>query len=314
MRHLTLLAFVLLIAGNAIAADAGTGVGAAETPAPALKPKAPDPAAVMVAVKEVGIVNGIALACGNKDAVARAKTLMIMRVPKTREYGEIFEQASNDSFLAQSVNKGACPGRATLAVQLEAAARSLPAAPSHQAITETAAPDVGINPKYLLQDVNGRAIMDSEFRGRFQLIAFGYTFCPDICPTTLIEMAEVLKLLGDDAARLQPIFVSVDPERDTLDVLRSYTAFFDKRILGATASPELVRRAADNFKVRYEKVKEPGAAPMQYAVDHSAGMYLLGPDGSFVTKFAYAMPVADVVARIREYMAKAPPAREPATR
>jgi protein SCO1/2 len=303
MRPLVLLLLVITLAGK---------VGAADTPAPAApkSPKAPDPAAIMVAVKEVGIVNGIALACGHKDAIARAKALMIMRVPKTREYGEIFESAANDAFLAQSAKKGGCPGRATLAVQLETAARSLPAAPSHQAITETAAPTVGVNPKYLLQDTNGRAIMDSEFRGRFQLIAFGYTFCPDICPTTLIEMAEVLKLLDADAARLQPIFVSVDPERDTLDVLRSYTAFFDKRILGATASPELVRRAADNFKVRYEKVKEPGAAPLQYSVDHSAGMYLLGPDGSFVTKFAYATPVADVVARIREFMAKAPAARE----
>jgi protein SCO1 len=305
MRRLVLLALVLLTA---------TGVAAAAAPKAAPMPKAPDSAAIKVAVKEVGIINGLALACGHKDAVSRAKALMIMRVPKTREYGEVFEQASNDAFLAQSVKKGECPGRATLAVQLETAARGLPAAPGHQAITETAAPDVGINPKYLLQDVNGRAIMDSDFRGRFQLISFGYTFCPDICPTTLIEMAEVLKLLGDDANRLQPIFVSVDPERDTLDVLRSYTGFFDKRILGATASPELVRRAADNFKVRYEKVKEPGAAPLQYAVDHSAGMYLLGPAGEFITKFAYAMPVADVAARIREFMLKAPPAPPPVQR
>jgi protein SCO1 len=300
MRRFVLLAFTALLAAR---------VGTAATPAPTA-PKAPDPAAIMVAVKEIGIVNGIALACGHRDAVARAKALMIMRVPKTREYGEIFEQASNDSFLAQSVKKGGCPGRATLAVQLETAARALPAAPSHQAITETATPAAGVNPRYLLQDVNGRAFTDSDFRGRFQLIAFGYTFCPDICPTTLIEMAEVLKLLGADAARLQPIFVSVDPERDTLEVLRSYTGFFDQRILGATATPELVRRAADNFKVRYEKVQEPGAAPMQYAVDHSAGMYLLGPAGEFVTKFAYAMPVADVAARIRDFMAKAPAARE----
>jgi protein SCO1/2 len=300
MRRSVLFAFALLAAATAATAAP-----------PAAMPKAPDPGAIKVAVKEVGIVNGIALACGHKDTVARAKSLMIMRVPKTREYGEVFEQASNDSYLAQSVKKGDCPGRGTLAVQLETAARGLPAAPGHQAIAETATPDVGVNPKYLLQDVNGRAIMDSEFRGRFQLIAFGYTFCPDICPTTLIEMAEVLKLLGDDARRLQPIFVSLDPERDTLDVLRSYTAFFDQRILGATASPELVRRAADNFKVRYEKVMEPGAAPNQYAVDHSAGMYLLGPGGEFITKFAYAMPVADVAARIREFMQKAPPAPPP---
>ncbi|MDP2794694.1 MAG: SCO family protein [Sulfurisoma sp.] len=299
MRQLLLFLFAVTLAAK---------VGAGGTP---ITPKAPDPAAIMVAVKEVGIVNGIALACGHRDAVARAKALMIMRVPKTREYGEIFEQAANDSFLAQSVKKGdrgACPGRATLAVQIETAARSLPAAPSHKSITETAAPDIGVNPRYLLQGTNGRAFMDSDFRGRFQLISFGYTFCPDICPTTLIEMAEVLKLLGDDAARLQPIFVSVDPERDTLDVLREYTAFFDKRILGATASPELIRRAADNFKVRYEKVMEPGAAPLQYSVDHSAGMYLLGPGGEFIMKFAYATPVADVVARLREIFAAKPAA------
>jgi protein SCO1/2 len=300
MRQLAVFLFAVAIAAV---------VGAADQAQLSPQSKAADPAAIAAAVAAIGRINGVALACGHKDAMARAKALMIMRVPKTREYGEIFETASNDSFLEQSVDKGACPGRATLSVRLETAARPLPAAPSHQAITETAAPEVGVNPKYLLQDVNGRAIMDSEFRGRFQLIAFGYTFCPDICPTTLIEMAEVLKLLGSDAGRLQPIFVSVDPERDTLDVLRSYTAFFDKRILGATASPELVRRAADNFKVRYEKVKEPGAAPMQYAVDHSAGMYLLGPGGEFITKFAFASPVADVAARIREFMAKAPPSQ-----
>ncbi|MBU0751887.1 MAG: SCO family protein [Gammaproteobacteria bacterium] len=229
-----------------------------------------------------------------------------MRVPKTREYGEIFEQASSASFIAQAADKGSCPGRATVSVRLETAALPLPAAPSHKSITETAAPDVGVNPRYLLQDTNGRAFMDSDFRGRLQLISFGYTFCPDICPTTLIEMAEVLKLLGDDAARLQPIFISVDPERDTLDVLRSYTGFFDKRILGATAAPDLVKRAADNFKVRYEKVVEPGASPLQYSVDHSAGMYLLGGSGEFLTKFAYATPVEDVASRIREFMARLP--------
>jgi|GEM_PF-148929 len=300
MRQFFLLLFVATLAGT---------VGAADTPTQPIMPNAPkvaDPAAIAAAVQELGGINGVALACGLKEVVTRAKTLMIMRVPKTREYGEIFEKATNDGFLAQSVSNKPCPHRATAVAQLETAARPLPAAPSHQAIIETVAPAAGVNPRYLLQDTNGRAFMDSDYHGKFQLITFGYTFCPDICPTTLIEMAEVLKLLGADAALLQPIFVSVDPERDTLDVLRTYTGFFDDRILGATASPELVRRAADNFKVRYEKVSEPGAAPMQYAVDHSAGMYLLGPRGEFVTKFGYATPVADVAARIRAYMVQAP--------
>ena len=106
MRRFTPFALALFVSGAVLAADA-------KPPVSPLLPKPPDPAAIMVAVKEVGIVNGIALACGHKDTIARAKALMIMRVPKTREYGEIFESASNESFLAQSVKKGGCPGRAT---------------------------------------------------------------------------------------------------------------------------------------------------------------------------------------------------------
>ncbi len=158
--------------------------------------------------------------------------------------------------------------------------------------------DQGIIPRYLLQDPNGRSVTNEDFRGRFQLITFGYTYCPDICPTTLVDMAEILKQLGDRAAKVQPIFISVDPDRDTGAVLKSYTEFFDARILGLTASPALVRRAADNFKIRYAKISEPGAEPGRYSVDHSAGMILLGPDGAFIRKFAYTAPAAEIAKRI----------------
>lgn len=166
-----------------------------------------------------------------------------------------------------------------------------------------------INPRYLLQDTNGRSVTNEDFRGRFQLIAFGYTYCPDICPTTLVEMAAILKQLGDQADRLQPIFVTVDPERDSAKVLKIYTEFFDPRILGLTGSPALVRRAADNFKIRYAKVREPGAE--NYAVDHSAGMILLGPDGAFIKKFAFATPVDEISAQLRKILGAYPvqPAR-----
>lgn len=159
-----------------------------------------------------------------------------------------------------------------------------------------------IVPRYLLQDPNGRSVTSEDFRGRFQLISFGYTYCPDVCPTTLVEMAEILKQLGDDASRVQPIFISVDPERDTGKILKTYTGFFDPRILGLTASPALVRRAADNFKVRYAKVREPGSAPDRYAVDHSAGLILLGPDGAFIRKFAFATPVTNIAEQIRNFI------------
>ncbi|MCX8016577.1 MAG: SCO family protein [Rhodocyclaceae bacterium] len=156
-----------------------------------------------------------------------------------------------------------------------------------------------IVPRYLLQDVNGRARLSEDFRGYFQLIAFGYTFCPDVCPTTLSEMAAILNALGPLAERLKPIFISVDPERDTLKVLREYTAFFDPRIVGLTGSPALVSRAAQNFKVRYQKVpKDDG----NYAVDHSAGMFLLGPDGAFLKKFGYGTPVAEIAAALRQLL------------
>jgi cytochrome oxidase Cu insertion factor (SCO1/SenC/PrrC family) len=178
-------------------------------------------------------------------------------------------------------------------------------------------PEIGIVSRYLLMDSNGRAISDQDFHGSFQLIAFGYTFCPDICPTTLAEMSLIMEKLGTRAEQLQPLFVTVDPERDTPEVLRRYTAYFHPRIIGLTGSPELVRRVADHFKVRYEKHWEPGAEKDKYTVDHSAGMYLLGPDGSFLGKFAYTTPPQEVANRILALMEDVNlplPAKQPPTR
>lgn len=182
---------------------------------------------------------------------------------------------------------------------------------------EAEPPETGIVSRYLLMDTKGRAVTDQDFRGSFQLISFGYTFCPDICPTTLAEMSLIMNRLGKKSERLQPIFVTVDPARDTPEALSRYTAFFHPRIIGLTGTPELVRRAADNFKVRYEKHREPGGDPKRYSIDHSAGMYLLGPDGSFVTKFAYATSpaeVADRIAAIMEDSVASPSERQSETR
>ncbi len=159
-----------------------------------------------------------------------------------------------------------------------------------------------INPRYLLIGPQGSAVSNEDFRGRFQLITFGYTFCPDICPTTLVDMAETLKLLGEDAQRVQAIFISVDPDRDTPQQLATYTDFFDKRIIGLTGSPALIQAAARNFKVRYEKVIKENLDPRNYAVDHSAGLYLLGPEGAFIKKFAYATPADSMASEIRQLL------------
>ena len=192
-----------------------------------------------------------------------------------------------------------CPGLALLAALVLAAPAAAQSA--HQLQAEES---VGINPRYLLQDPRGRSVTNEDFRGRFQLIAFGYTYCPDVCPTTLVEMAAILKELGEQAERVQPIFITVDPERDSGQVLKTYTEFFDPRILGLTGSPQLVRRAADNFRIRYARV--PGSEG-NYAVDHAAGMILLGPDGRVARKYAYGSSPQEIAGQIRELMHKRSP-------
>ncbi|MBI3095022.1 MAG: SCO family protein [Rhodocyclales bacterium] len=193
---------------------------------------------------------------------------------------------------------------AVLGASLPAAQAAPPPAPvsAHQLGPEVPA---GIAPRYLLMNPQGRAVSQEDFRGRFQLVTFGFVSCPDVCPTTLLEFRHVLALLGGRAARLQAIFITVDPERDTPAVLREYTAAFDSRILGLSGSAELVRRAADSFRVQYEQVREPGAAPGQYTMNHTAGMYLLDGRGQFLAKFAYAMPAAEIAARIGAAMTAA---------
>lgn len=158
-------------------------------------------------------------------------------------------------------------------------------------------------PRYLLLGSHGRSVESDDFKGRFQLIAFGYISCPDVCPTTMLEMQQLLAALGPRAKHLQPLFISVDPQRDTPAVLAAYTANFDPRILGMTGSEALVRRAADNFKVQYAKIQEPGASPNVYTMDHTAGMFLLGPDGQLLKKFGYSTPVPDITRQVEDWLA-----------
>jgi len=158
------------------------------------------------------------------------------------------------------------------------------------------------SPRYLLMGTHGRAVRAEDFRERFQLIAFGFVSCPDVCPTTMLDMQQLLVALGERSQRLQPIFITIDPQRDTLEVLKAYAANFDQRILGLTGSAELIRFAANNFKVEYRKVQEPGAPPSVYTMDHSAGMFLLGPDGQLLKKFGYGTPVIEMVAVIDKWM------------
>ncbi len=249
-------------------------------------------------VDGLGRLNGQALACRHVQLSNRIRSIVIARMPKTREIGERFENATSAAFLDHGKRGAECRPLPALTLEVESVAKPLGAPITHSLVNVVEPPAPDLNPRYLLQATNGRAISDGDFSRHFQLIAFGYTFCPDICPTTLLEMTDIMKTLGERARHLQPIFISVDPERDTLAHLRDYLKFFDPRIVGVTGSPELVRRAAENFKVRYEKVGATGANSLNYAVDHSAGMYLLAPGGRFLSKFPYGMAVPEITGRL----------------
>lgn len=127
-----------------------------------------------------------------------------------------------------------------------------------------------------LSDHNGQRRTLADFKGKVVALFFGFTHCPDVCPTTLSEMAVVMKELGADAGRLQVLFVSVDPERDTADVLKRYVPAFNPSFLGLTGSADEIARAAKEFKIYYQKQPLKGGG---YTMDHSAGTYIIDGEG-----------------------------------
>jgi len=159
-----------------------------------------------------------------------------------------------------------------------------------------------LQPRYLMMDQYGRSVSHEDFRGRLQLIYFGYTFCPDICPTSLAVMAQALRMLGEDAEQIQPIFITVDPQRDTPEILAEYVKYFHPRMLGLSASAEATKRIAEMFRARYEFVPAPDGNPDRYVVDHTASLFLLGRSGEFITKFAHGLPADEVAGRLRQVL------------
>ncbi|MFZ6744900.1 SCO family protein [Undibacterium sp. JH2W] len=130
---------------------------------------------------------------------------------------------------------------------------------------------------FALTDHNGKARTLADFKGKAVVIFFGYTQCPDVCPTTMAEMAGVMKLLGPDADKVQVLFVTLDPERDTQALLASYVPNFDQRFLGLYGDAAATAKVAKEFKVFYQKVE--GKTPGSYTMDHTAGSYVYDPQG-----------------------------------
>ena len=135
---------------------------------------------------------------------------------------------------------------------------------------------------FALTDQDGKTRTPADFRGRFMLVYFGYSFCPDVCPTTLAEMGTALDKLGSRKDRIVPVFISIDPERDTPKVLKDYMTSFGTNFVGLTGSMKNVEKAARAYHVYIRKHPLPGG---NYSMDHSGVIYLMGPDGRFVTYY-----------------------------
>ncbi|SFP84297.1 SCO family protein [Tranquillimonas alkanivorans] len=144
--------------------------------------------------------------------------------------------------------------------------------------------EADIRSEFSLVDHTGRAVTEEDYADRWQLVFFGFTYCPDICPTTLAYMGTVLDLLGEKADRVAPLFVTVDPERDTPEVLSDYVAAFHPRLTGLTGTEAQVAAAAEAFKVYYERLEDE-SAPDGYLMAHSGHIYLMRPDGRFEAVF-----------------------------
>ena len=153
---------------------------------------------------------------------------------------------------------------------------------------------------FTLTDHNGTTRTDRDFRGRFVLLTFGYTSCPDICPTNLSAMAAALDRLGDAGKRVTPVLISVDPARDTPAVLKDYMANFGARFVGLTGTLAQVKAAAKAYRVHLRIFQQDGAEG--YFVDHGSLIYLIGPDGKFRTLIPHNTPPARMAAIVRRYV------------
>lgn len=151
-----------------------------------------------------------------------------------------------------------------------------------------------------LTDHTGSPFGTANLAGDYALIYFGYTFCPDICPTELGQIAEAIDLLEDDGNRVRPVMITIDPERDTVENLSEYVPLFHERLVGLTGTEDQIRDVASDYRVFYRKVENPDYT--YYLMDHTSFVYLLAPSGEIASMFRYGTPPAEMATAIRQHM------------
>lgn len=188
-----------------------------------------------------------------------------------------------------------------LILALSAATPLVACKPAGEA-AQTASSTVKIGGPFNLVDTRGAPVTEKALLGKPTAIFFGFTYCPEVCPTTLAELTTVLKTLGPDADKLNVVFVSVDPERDTPEQMKLYLSNFDPHIQGFTGTPEQIAAITKAYRVYYQKVPLDGGG---YTVDHSSAVYLLDDKGEFDGVVAYKTPPDEVVVRLRKLLGRA---------
>jgi protein SCO1/2 len=153
---------------------------------------------------------------------------------------------------------------------------------------------------FRLIDQNGKPVSDADLKGKWQLLFFGYTHCPDACPTALNDIAIALDELGEKRDAVRPVFITVDPERDTSEALKSYVTSFDAPILALTGTAEEIAQAAKAYRVYYAKHLEAGG---DYSMDHSSVIYVMDPQGRFTASFTHESTPEQIAERLKKLLA-----------
>jgi protein SCO1 len=160
---------------------------------------------------------------------------------------------------------------------------------------------LGVGGPFSLQNGDGKTVTDADFRGQYMLVYFGYTFCPDVCPTTLNAVADAMDKLGPDAAHVRPVFITVDPKRDTPPVVKQFAAAFGPSVVGLTGSADQIAKVATEYRVYYAEHRT-GPGPNDYTMDHSSVLYLMDPKGRFVAPIPADQTGQEIASSLRKLM------------
>ncbi|MGB0696863.1 MAG: SCO family protein [Rhodospirillaceae bacterium] len=168
-------------------------------------------------------------------------------------------------------------------------------------LTSTTGGEAAIGGPFTLVDASGQTVTEENYEGRYQLFYFGFTYCPDVCPTSLASLATALDLLPEAALEdIAPIFVTIDPERDTPELVGEYVGHFHPAFIGLSGSPDQIAEVAKTFRVYYAKVEDEDGG--DYTMDHSSVLYFMDEEGRFLTHFSHGATPEDMASTIKKYL------------